>query len=87
MCVLICSTNFVWNISHFKKKWASYDQKYILVFMKNTRYSCHILMELEFSRQIKKNSQIPNFMKILSVGVELLYADRRTDGETEWEGQ
>jgi hypothetical protein len=33
MCVLNFSTNFVWNISHFKKKWARYDQKCILVFM------------------------------------------------------
>jgi hypothetical protein len=26
-CVLIFSTTFVWNISHFKKKWARYDKK------------------------------------------------------------
>jgi len=31
MCVLICSTTFVWNISHSKKKWARYDQKYIYI--------------------------------------------------------
>ena len=28
MCLLIFSTIFVWNISHSKKKWASYDQLY-----------------------------------------------------------
>ena len=33
MCVLISSTNFVWNISHYKKKWARYDQKCISIFM------------------------------------------------------
>jgi hypothetical protein len=27
MCVLILSTNFVWNISHFKKNWARYYHK------------------------------------------------------------
>ena len=27
MCVLIFSTTFVWNISHYKKNWARYDQK------------------------------------------------------------
>jgi len=53
MFVLICSTTFVWNISHSKKKWAKYDQKkYIMVFMKIIRYSCRILMKLEFSRRI-----------------------------------
>jgi len=29
MCVLVCSTRFVWNISHSQKKWARYDQKCI----------------------------------------------------------
>jgi hypothetical protein len=33
MCVLIFSITFVWNISHYKKNWARYGQKYILVFM------------------------------------------------------
>ena len=33
MCVSIFSANFVWNISHFKNKWARYDKKYISVFM------------------------------------------------------
>jgi len=32
MCVLILSTCFVWNISHYKKKWERYDQKCVLVF-------------------------------------------------------
>ena len=33
MCVLIFSTNFVWNISHTKKKWARCDKKTVLAFM------------------------------------------------------
>jgi len=31
--VVISSTPFVWNISHSKKKWARYGQKFISVFM------------------------------------------------------
>ena len=31
MCVLIFSTNFVWKISHSKKKWARFDQKCIYI--------------------------------------------------------
>jgi len=50
--VLFFSTTFVCNISHSKKNWARYDQKCLLVFLKSTCFSCPILMELEFSRQI-----------------------------------
>ena len=52
MCVLSPSTNFVWNISHSKKNWERYDQERLLIFMYSTRYTCPILMKLEFSRQI-----------------------------------
>jgi len=44
MCVLIFSTTFDWNVSGFKRKWAWYDKKYTLVFMKSTLYSCPVLM-------------------------------------------
>jgi hypothetical protein len=33
MRVLIFSTTFVWIVSHSKKNWARYDQKYIWIFM------------------------------------------------------
>ena len=39
-------------------------------------------MKLEFSRQVSKNIQIPNFMKIRLVGGEY-HADRRTDWHDE----
>jgi len=49
-CVLIFSTSFVSNISHYKKKWARY-QKWLVVFMWSTRYFCPVVMKLEFSQQ------------------------------------
>jgi hypothetical protein len=36
-------------------------------------------MKLEFSRQMSKIPQILNFMKIRSVGAELLHAEGQTD--------
>jgi len=36
-------------------------------------------MKLEFSRQILKNTDISNFMKIHPVGTELFLADGQTD--------
>jgi hypothetical protein len=42
----------VWNIFHYKKKWARYDKKCILVYMWSARYSCPILKKLVISRQI-----------------------------------
>jgi hypothetical protein len=36
-----------------------------------------------FSTVVRKNPQISNFMKILSVGAELFHADRRTDRHDE----
>ena len=47
--------------SKSKKKWARYDHKCLLGFIKSNNYPCQILMNLEFSRQILKNS--PN-MKV-----------------------
>jgi len=48
--------------------------------MNDARYSCVILMEFEYSQQIfRKNTQIPNFLKIRPVGAELFLAGRRTD--------
>ena len=80
MCILIFCTNFVWNISHSKTNWARYDQKCISVLMWSTCYSCPILIKLEFSRHFfSENTQIPNFMKILTVGAEPFHAARRTD--------
>jgi len=70
------------NISHSKKKWARYGQKYQVVFCKVPFFSCLILMKLEFSRWFV-------FLKILkyqiswkSVGWEPS-CSMRTDGRTD----
>jgi hypothetical protein len=47
--------------------------------MERTRYSCQILMKLEFSGQIFEDARIRNFMKILAMRAELF----RADGEAE----
>ena len=52
MCILVFFTNSVRNISHSKKNRGRYDTKCILVFMYSTRYSCTVLVELKYSRQI-----------------------------------
>jgi hypothetical protein len=58
-CLLILSTNFVWNVFDFKEKSAKYH-KCILVLMHTTSYFCQIWMKLEFYREIlwKKKPQI-----------------------------
>jgi hypothetical protein len=43
------------------------------------RYSCQILMKIEFSRHISKHAEISDFMKIRSVGAELFHRDEWTD--------
>jgi len=61
---------FVWIISYSKKNWASYDQTSIFVFMQNTRYSCQILMKLEFSPQIFEEYSNIKFHENPSSGIK-----------------
>ena len=60
MWVLIFSTTSVWDISHSKKNRVRYGQKYTLVFMWSTSYSCQNLMKLNFIDWFLKNTQISN---------------------------
>jgi hypothetical protein len=53
-CVLIFPTTFFQNISHSRKNSVRYYHSRTQVFMSSTRYSCQILMKLEFPRQIFK---------------------------------
>jgi len=50
---------FFWHIFHSKKSRDVYDKKCLKFFMWSTRYSCPILMKLEFSGQFfEKHSSI-----------------------------
>ena len=46
---------------------------------RHTRYSCHILGKLEFSREIFEKYPIIRLHKNPSSGSQLFYAERRTD--------
>ena len=80
MCVLIFSTTFVWNISHFRKRWARYDHKCVLVFMWSTRFSCQILTE---SRQIFEKYSCIKFHENPSSRSRVIPCGR-TGGQTWW---
>jgi hypothetical protein len=43
--------------------------------MESIRFSCHILIKLNFLDRFSKNPLISNFMKIRPVGAELFHAD------------
>ena len=56
-CVLIFTATYVWNISHLRKNSArSYHKCTYVGLHVKYRYSGQILIELEFSRRIFKNS-------------------------------
>jgi len=67
------------------KKWASYDQKFIMVSNESTLY---LLSDFNgtwiFSTGFffQKNTQTPNLMKIHPVGAELLLADRHDEANS-----
>ena len=56
------------KISHSEEKWARYDKKCTLVFMWSTRYSCPILIKLEFSWHIFEKSSNIEFLEVLPIG-------------------
>ena len=78
MCILIFFTIFTWNISHSKKNPAKYRHKCENAFMQSTRYSCRIVMKVEFSGQIFEKAQTSSFITICVVGIELFQVDGQT---------
>jgi hypothetical protein len=79
MCVLIFSTTFVWNVSYPKKKWARHDKKMCIRLHSQILYSCPILMNLEFSKQILEKSSNIKFHENPSSGSRIFHADGRRD--------
>jgi len=47
--------------------------------VQSTRYSCHIFMKLEFSRQVLETYSNISFHEILPVEAEWFHVDGRTD--------
>jgi hypothetical protein len=79
--------NFCLKQFHSKKNSARYH-KCTSVFMWSTRYSCYILMKLEFSRQICEECSCMKFHKYPSSGSRVVPCGRtdvRTDGRDEAE--
>ena len=79
MCVSIFSTTFVWNIFLSKTKLARYVHNVYWSSCTGPVILVRYYWNLNFPDSVSKNTQKPNFMKILRVGAELLHADRRTD--------
>ena len=86
MCVFIFSTNFARNNTHSKRNSAIFDQKYALVCVGGTRYSCQILMEREFSGHTFEKYSYIKFYENSSNGSGVVpcgRTDRRTGGQTD----
>jgi hypothetical protein len=49
------------------------------VFMHSARYSCRILIKINFLDRFWKSTEMSNFMRIRPLGAELFHADGQTD--------
>jgi hypothetical protein len=81
---MVC-LDFLYNIcpKHFScpEEFVKVLSKGTKAFMQITRYSCQILINLNFLDRFQKNPQMPNFiLKNPLVAAELFHEDRQTDG-------
>jgi len=78
MWVLIFFITFVWNMSHSKKKWARYDQEFILW----SRKVLDILVRFQWKWTILKgfSKNTPNQFSLQSVQRKASFA-MQTDGQ------
>jgi hypothetical protein len=77
--VLIFSTTFVWNFSHYEKNSMRYYHKCTHILTLSTYHSCHIFNWNWISSTVLKNPHVSYFIKIPPVGAELFHADGWTD--------
>jgi hypothetical protein len=75
-------------ISHSKNNLMRYDHKCVFVFIQSTRYSCQILMKLEFPHQIFEKYSSMKFHENPSSENRVVQCERmdrqrdeRTDGQ------
>jgi len=83
MCVLVSPTTCAWDISHSTNDWTRfYHNVHRSLCKVATRYSCHIWMKVEFSRQIFDKYSNIKFNANISVGTRFVSCGR-TDGQTQ----
>jgi hypothetical protein len=71
--------SFVWDTSHSKQNLARCYRKCAHVCTLNSRYSCHILIKLEFCPEIFEKALLSSIMKFRPVGAVLFHEHRRTE--------
>ena len=82
-CVWIYSSNSVWNISHSKKKWASYYEMFIRFHVKYPLFLSDFNENSNFLDKFSKNPPTSNFRIIRPLEAEFFHADGRTDRHDE----
>jgi len=81
ICVIYLLCKFVRNIYHTKNNSTRYCHKCTQVLTQCTRYASHILLKLEYSRQIFEKSSKTKFHEIPSAGSQVVPC-RQTDRQT-----
>jgi hypothetical protein len=82
-CVFWFSLKLVWNLSYSEYNLLRRNHKFALVCTWSTRYSCRILMRLEFCRRILEKRSHIKFHENLPSAIRVVPC-ARTDRQTWW---